>query len=393
MSRTIGKVLLAGTAIASAIVLTTPEAAWAKARLKSMSIKIQAGIDFIEVISTDRKRYTKIKPKTLPLWSRLEVDTRFPGYVEHVGVVLGACGTGTFGMCQVMPLIFIGYGNGRDYFRQQKLFLNTNQIPESVPNHSFLPSREKIIRRCNDELEANGSGKAYGFQQTFWATFIANTAKAHLRRNMIIESLGPGPHTRYLQPVDHTRTTTFTVYVRCLPFIPEIETAGGITTGPKPTHGKSKPLSLRRLSYTPTLGATKTPRRSSSARRPKCRIVSKKTCKRVPKRSCQTTYEKQCRTVTSQSCRTVTTRACKTIREKICRKARMPLSRSSAAGGIARVSSRPSCTIRTRRICRPVAKRLCTPKTTRRCTRVPRRQCRTQYETKCSISRKRICKP
>ncbi len=389
MSRTTGKTLLAGTAIALATALASPQAALAKARLKSMSIKMDAGITFIDVISEDRKRYTKIKTQAFPVWTKLKVDTRWPGYVEHVGVVLGICSSSRGGeSCKTLPLIFIGYGNGRDYAAELNLEIPTSVIPASTPDYTTLPSREKIIRRCNQELEANGPGKAFGFQQTFWATFIANTAKAVLKKNMIVESLGPGPHTRYLEPVDHTRKTTFAVYVRCLPFTPEVETVGGLTTGPKPTHGKSKPALSGRPSRTLSLDAGK--RTHPSPRpRPKCRIVTEKTCKRVPKRTCRTTYETQCRRVTSQSCRTVSTRDCKTIRERVCRAAQVPS--GSAPGRIARTPGGPSCTVRTRRICRPVAKRLCTPKTTQKCTRVPRRQCRTQYETKCSISRKRVC--
>lgn len=204
----------AALAIAAAALSSSPGFA-EEAKLKSMSFDLQSANTTIHVVSTDGQKWDKLKSGNAQFWGHMKVDTKWPGYVDEVAVVLGACNAG---QCSLRPLLWSDGVGERDYNKSHNFVFPTSKIPLSTETGiAVVPYGDSMISRCNQHLQADGPTKSYSFTQEFHATLVADTAKAVLDGNMLVEANEYWP--AFPDEIDHTRTGTFNVQVVCDPVI------------------------------------------------------------------------------------------------------------------------------------------------------------------------------
>ena len=118
----------AGLALAAAFA-TTPARA-EQANINSMSFDANAGSAKIHVISTDGVKWDKLKSGIVGISGHMQLDTKWPGYVGEVAIVLGTCGPG---QCWAYPKVWNGLADSRDYDHTEIVGFNTSIIPVSNP--------------------------------------------------------------------------------------------------------------------------------------------------------------------------------------------------------------------------------------------------------------------
>jgi len=195
-----------------AIALSSP-AFSQTAKIKSISFETASAYDqVIRVVSTDKKKWNKIKAGSVRFWGRMKLDTRWPGYVNRVGVVLGSCYENN---CRNYPVLF-AKGNvlQRDYDQARNFVLPTNKLlipaPGVIP---LVPYAGQIIKKCNQQLSTDGPTRSYSFNFPMQATFVAETLKEVGPTLTPAEVLPPG-EPRFGKP-DVSKTAGFMVKVVC----------------------------------------------------------------------------------------------------------------------------------------------------------------------------------
>ena len=173
----------AALALAAAALVAAPAGA-EQANIKSMSLKTESHSGEIRVVSTDGVKWDKLNGAAA-FSAHMKLDTRWPGYVGEVGIVLGVCGPG---QCQVFPKVWSDTANSRDFNRNEIVAFNTSLLPIANGGIPIVPYADQILNRCNQHLQADGPTKSHSFNQTFHATFIADTGKVGILSNLAAES-------------------------------------------------------------------------------------------------------------------------------------------------------------------------------------------------------------
>jgi len=184
------------------------------AKIKSASFSIQPVYqgDEIVVTSSDGKKWDKIDAKALKLSATMKVDTKRPGYVSQVGILLGGCNnTG----CANNPVMYYESTGTRDYHANRVFNFPGNKIPLSTTGIAVPSFGDKILKSCNGQLQSDGATKTYSFKKLLTASFSANTRKASINVPPP-EVQGPGAdqYPDY-NGGDVTRQAQFTVKVTC----------------------------------------------------------------------------------------------------------------------------------------------------------------------------------
>jgi hypothetical protein len=195
-----------------------------QANINSISFSTQSVFNqVIHVVSTDKKKWDKLKSGSVLFGGHMQIDTKWTGYVDSVGVVLGSCGGNT---CLSHPNLFAQDNvKQRDYNHQRNFAVPTGKIPVSTGGGiPLVPYGNQIIASCNQHLAANGPTNKYSFDFLMQATFVAETGKIVNLNNIPTEVIGPGGPT--LGNVHYSKTGSFTVKVVCDPVI--VSPAGGI---------------------------------------------------------------------------------------------------------------------------------------------------------------------
>ena len=202
----------AALALAAATIVAAPAQA-EQANIKSMSLKTEATNAEIHVISTDGVKWDRLKSGDVAFSARMKLDTRWPGFVGEVGLVLGVCGPG---QCQVFPKVWSDTANSRDFNRTEIATFNTSLLPFAEGGIPTVPYADQILHQCNENLQADGPTKSHSFSKTFNATFIADTGKVGILSNLAVESSDVWP---FGVNGDYAAHDTFEVRVTCEPVI------------------------------------------------------------------------------------------------------------------------------------------------------------------------------
>lgn len=201
--------LLSGTALT----LAAGAASADDAKIKSLSYSAEAAGMTLRVGSSDGKKWDTLKPGNLHFNAKFNVDTRWPGYVEYVGIALGHC---SGAQCLGMPKVWAAGIAQRDVNRSVSLFFPTSQIPVGNGGIPVIPDGGQILERCNQHLAADGPTKKYTFSHELWTTFAVQTDKAVSNNNVIAEATDGLP---FPTDVDATRSDKVTVNVVCDPVV------------------------------------------------------------------------------------------------------------------------------------------------------------------------------
>jgi hypothetical protein len=203
--------------VAGAVLSSAGPAHADQANINSISFNTQSAFNqVIHVVSSDKKKWDKLKSGSVQFWGHMQLDTKWPGYVSDVGVVLGSCGSNT---CISYPTLFAQQNvNQRDYNHQRNFAVPAGKIPVSTGGGiALVPYGDQMIARCNQHLAANGPTKTYSFDFLMQATFVAETGKIANMNDVLSEVIGPDGPT--LGNVHYSKTGSFTVKVVCDPVI------------------------------------------------------------------------------------------------------------------------------------------------------------------------------
>lgn len=206
----------AALALAAAAFSASPAYALSdKARLKSISFNVESHLGTIRVISTDGQKWDKLKSGAVALNADYSVNTKWPGYVEDVGIRLGSCSGSS---CWSFPSLWYKDVEQRDTSGSAITGFQTALLPISSPTGIALnPAADAILSRCNEKLQADGPTKSHSFTQQMFATLTVGTDES-LSMNFvhnIPEEVGSGGHSA----IDYTESDAFTVEVICEPVI------------------------------------------------------------------------------------------------------------------------------------------------------------------------------
>ena len=136
-----------------------------------MSFNAESVNTTIHVISSDKMKWDAIKPGNAQFWGHMKIDTKYPGFVWDVAVVLGSCDDNG---CNALPRIWSDEVIERDYQNQKNFTFSTSKLPVSGTG---ITLGDPIIARCNEHLQADGPTKSYSFSHEVPATFVADTSE------------------------------------------------------------------------------------------------------------------------------------------------------------------------------------------------------------------------
>ena len=205
------------TAVLLSGALTTNAAA-EDAKIKSAFFSIQPVFQHDEIVATssDGKKWDTIDVKALNLSATMKVDTKYPGYVDAYGILLGAChNTG----CANNPVMYYTKSNSRDISTNRVLTYPGNKIPLSKNGIAVPGFGDEILQSCNSQLNSDGATKAYSFNKLLTASFSANTRKGKPPKNVEVSGLPDGAYPDF-NGGDVTRQAKFKVKITCKAYVP-----------------------------------------------------------------------------------------------------------------------------------------------------------------------------
>jgi len=207
LKKFMGSAVVAATALA----LASTGAAADKAKIKQYSYDVQSAWTTLYVTSSDGAKWDTIKDGTLKFFAHMKIDTKWPGEVTDVGIVLGKCEPE---VCRFVPILWSKPVFARDFLDQTYVSVPTSLL--SGTTLELSSERQKIIDTCNQNLSAFGATKRHEFQHSLSTTFIADTDKAWGR---IVEEAG---HDTLSHPgdINHAKNGDFTFNVVCKPYAP-----------------------------------------------------------------------------------------------------------------------------------------------------------------------------
>jgi hypothetical protein len=203
--------VLAGSAPLS--FLAAPVFANEVAKVKSMSFDAYSATSPIHVISTDGKTWNKLKSGPVGFSGKMNLNLRWPGFVERVAVVLGACGGDA---CEVMPRVWDEGIGARDWSGTRQFSFDPGLIPlGGADSIAPLPEGHEYISECNRHLQPDGPTKGHSFNSSMRATFVADTGISHAI-HLVTES---DPSGYFPNRIDHWRRSGFNVQIVCDPLL------------------------------------------------------------------------------------------------------------------------------------------------------------------------------
>ena len=218
---------------ATTLMLAATGAHAGSAKWKEFIFDVKSPVTTLHVVSSDGEKWDTLLPGNVKFWAHMRLDTRWPGYVVDVGVVLGNC---SGSICDSFPVLWTKFVIERDYNGQRYFTVPTSLLTDSTPGLGL--QSQNIIDKCNEGLAADGPTKEHDFEESFGATFVADTEKRWGGLNgLIYEAHNPfaPPLTRnYPREINHAKSGTFTVTVVCDAFPKKAELPPPPRATPKP---------------------------------------------------------------------------------------------------------------------------------------------------------------
>ena len=200
--------------VLASAVFTGPAFANEVANVKSISFKAYNATKPIRVISTDGKKWNKLANDDITFSGEMSVNTRHPGYVSKVGVVLGGCNKN---LCYGNPDAWSRQIGERDWSGHGNFAFNTSVLPISGGGIGGLPYGKEIIAACNEHLQADGPTKSYEFDTAMEATFVVDTGIAWGGAGQY--GVFENGESTFPEKIDYSRRDSFKVRIICDPVI------------------------------------------------------------------------------------------------------------------------------------------------------------------------------
>ena len=212
-------------AVTAAVIVLGPTSTFAilegKAKIKEYVYDVESAENaFLHVTSSDGTKWDNLKSGMLPFSAHMKIDTKWPGSIYRIGVVLGNCSGNS---CMSFPAIWASTVGKRDYDNHRIFSVHTSLIENATPGVALVG--QNIIDTCNQHLTPDGATKKHEFQSSLPTTFVADTVKRDLGK--VIAEADSGPPYEVPGEIDHAKSGSFTFKVVCDPYIPST-TAGGL---------------------------------------------------------------------------------------------------------------------------------------------------------------------
>lgn len=224
MSRTISRIassfshhlrMIIGSVALGALVCGPHAPAMAEdAKIKSMSFSTKTPYkkNTIYVGSSTGAKWDTILPGEVEFWAAMQVDTKWPGYVQDAGIFLGGCVDRQCGE-NGSPLIFYKSVNRRDYNDAKNISFPTSKLRISGVLPAPTPYGDEILKQCNQQLQPDGATKPHAFDMPMVVAFTVNTRKS-------VGSPGPAEvgsaEDNAWGGGDETRHAQFLAHVECV---------------------------------------------------------------------------------------------------------------------------------------------------------------------------------
>jgi hypothetical protein len=196
----IARALLAGVAVTTLATGALAEDAKIKEAVFDAQSTFFAAIVEVTGDGTD---WTTIVPGSVGFEARMKIDTKWPGYVERVGVWLGECNGSE---CATFERVLFEAPAARDFDATRSISFST-EVLEKARTGAVL-YRSRILNGCR----AKPATEAHSFPLTIDATMSANTRETRVNDHMTGGEVGAG-----FNGGDVTRHDTFEITVRCTP--------------------------------------------------------------------------------------------------------------------------------------------------------------------------------
>ncbi len=208
--------IAAGAVLVAAGTLFGAAQANAKAaKVKSMDFTTQSLFnEAFHVVSTDMNTWNKIESGYVNFSGHMSIDTKYPGYVSSVGVVLGDC-SGSY--CKSAPFLYTQAVVKRDFEKQQNFAIQSNILDDAYGAGVQLVSYQKqIIDKCNQHLSANGPTKKHVFDHTMSVTFVTDTDRKGGSLKNVATAVDENGEA-VVGAISHSKTRSVQVRVVCEP--------------------------------------------------------------------------------------------------------------------------------------------------------------------------------
>jgi hypothetical protein len=187
------------------------------AAIKSMTYSTAAvpGFNEINVYSSDGVQWDTFYGPPLKFTAIGAVDTRFPGYIDSMGIFLGYCfNTG----CSGYPLLFLRSNVlERDMLLNRQIEAYVEDIPISDDNGIAVnPLGDQILSLCNETMGPSGPVNDHSFGIGVWTSMSVNTRRAtQIPTDTFGQNEYDGPPWPDYNGGDATAQDTFIATVHC----------------------------------------------------------------------------------------------------------------------------------------------------------------------------------
>ena len=229
----------ARTLVASVAATTLLLAATSAARseenagINEMIFEVNAlyGKGTISVASSNGQKWDTILTDELQISAQMKVDTKWPGYVERVGLYIGSCVPPLCG--NGYPMVYFEHPNIRDYNEIKEVKFAANKIPvSSATGIAVASAGDAILAKCNEKLQPDGATKAHSFNVAVPMTLSVNTREHGGWGYIEPPHVYPNGWPRF-NGGDQTRYSAFAARVNCLATSPA-------TANPNPDPHRTK---------------------------------------------------------------------------------------------------------------------------------------------------------
>lgn len=193
------------------------------AKIKSMSYSTYpvTGFGTINVYSSDGQQWDTLAGPPVKFTAAMEVDTKWPGYVEKWGIFNGLCMNL---QCSQNPLIWAEGNNTRDLSENGQFEIGMDEIPVSNDGIATIPLGDEILAACNEHLSVAGAASLHVFNRNLWTSFSVDTDKmVGDPTNNPVEIPTPGVDHVGFNGGDATKQAPMIVEVRCNPYNPDFD--------------------------------------------------------------------------------------------------------------------------------------------------------------------------
>jgi hypothetical protein len=217
------KKLMKGVVVTATVMTLGSTGAFAigdgKASLNDYVYDVTSALTTMHVSSSDGAKWDTIEDDVLTFFAHMKIDTKWPGEVSFVGVVLGKCPVQS---CKVLPILWSKPVFARDFIDQTYISVPTSLLTGTTLELSS--ERQKIIDTCNQHRSAFGATNRHEFQHSLSTTFVADTKNSW---GKIIEEAG---HDTLEHPrdIDHEKSGNFTFNVVCKPYTSPPDTSADL---------------------------------------------------------------------------------------------------------------------------------------------------------------------